>query len=117
MLRVGAAALDELEDALHRLALPDDLLEAEPPTELVLEPDVLAPEPPVLEGPADGHEEVVVLEGLLDVVEGPLLHGRDGRFDRGVGGDDDDHGIGIDPLQPVEDLDAVHAGHEQVEER
>ena len=109
--------LDEVEDVLHGLALADDVGEAEALPELVLEPDVLVLEALALEGLLDGHEqELVVLERLLDVVEGADLHGRDGRLDRAVGRDDDDRDQGIDPLDPPQDLDAVHPRHEKVEE-
>ena len=86
--------LDELEDLLHGLAPADDVAEAELPLELVPEPEVLLPEGLVLQGPLDRQQELLVLERLLDVVEGPDLHRLDGRFDRGVGGDDDDDGLG-----------------------
>ena len=108
--------LDQLEDGLHGLALADDVGEAEALAELVLEADVLVLEALALEGLLEHEQEIVVLEGLLDVVEGADLHGRDGRLDRAVGGDDDDGRQRVDPLDPPQDLDPVHPRHEEVEQ-
>ena len=107
---------DELEDRLHDLASADDGAEAELPLELAAEADVLVLQPLVVQSPFDGHQQLVMFERLLDVVESPVFHGLDGRFDRGIGRDDDDLGAGVDAPDGLQDLDALQPGHQQIEE-
>jgi hypothetical protein len=51
---------------------------------------VLGAQPQVLEGAPGRHQQLVHLEGLLQVVEGPELHRLDGALHRGVGRHHDD---------------------------
>ncbi len=51
---------------------------------------ILAPQPRCFERPPDDQNEPVGIEGLLDIVIGAALDGRDGRFDIAVAGNDDD---------------------------
>ena len=64
----------------------------------------------------DDDAQLIRLERLGDKVIGPLLHGRDGRFDRGVTGDDDNQYPLIHLTDVLENLHAVHTGHLQVEQ-
>ena len=57
------------------------------------------------------------LQGLTMYSCAPFLHGGDGGIHRGVGGDDDDGGLGVQPADLHHGLDAVHAaGHLEVDE-
>src|SRR6185503_16395280 len=49
-------------------------------------------------------ERLFVLEGLGDVVEGPPLHGLDGRLHGGEGSDHEDDEIAVHLLQLLEDV-------------
>jgi hypothetical protein len=77
--------LDLPEQVLDRAALADDAVVVELLVPLAAEVAVLGAEPLVVEGAACHHEQLVDLEGLLQVVEGPELHGLDRALDRGVG--------------------------------
>ena len=56
------------------------------------------------------------LNGFGNVVEGADAHRLDGALDRGVGGDDDHHLLGIAPADLLQNLHARHAGEHQVEQ-
>ena len=60
--------------------------------------------------------ELVEVDGLGDIVDGPCLHGLHGRLDRPVGGHHDDVDLGVELLHLLEDLETVHAGHLVVHE-
>ncbi len=78
---------------------------------------VLLDERPPLRDAVHQKQEFVELHGFGDVVQGARLHGIHGRFDRPVGGDDDDVDLGVDPLHRLEDLHPVHPGHLVVEQK
>jgi hypothetical protein len=61
----------QIEDGLHLAAVADDL--AVVAADLALEPGVLLLKARRLQGPLDGVEQVVQLEGLGDVVLGPCF--------------------------------------------
>ena len=50
-----------------------------------------------------------MLEGLGDVVEGALLHGRDRRLHGGEGGDHEHRELGVGLLELLEHLEAAEA--------
>ena len=58
--------------------------------------------------------QLVDVERLEQVVERPLLHGRDGRGDRAVAGDQDHLGVGQVVLGRAQNLQAVDVVHHQV---
>ncbi len=70
-----------------------------------------------VEGVADGDEQAVEVGRLLDEVERPAPRRLDGGLDGAVAGDHDDrrlrHLVGGD----AEDVETVHLGHLDVEER
>ena len=88
--------VEELEDQLHAPASPDDLLVA---GETVPQPDVFGQQPALLHGPPDQVQNLLVLEGLGDVMVGPGPHGLDGRLDGGIGGNDDHRYVGDAPRE------------------
>ena len=55
-------------------------------------------------------------KGLADVVVSPVLHGLDGRLDRGVTGDDDDFGRHAGGLDLLENLQAAGARHHEIDQ-
>ncbi len=58
--------------------------------------------------------QLVDVQRLEQVVEGALLHGRDGRGNRAVAGDQDHLGVGQDLLGAGQDAQAVDVVHHQV---
>ena len=77
---------------------------------------VLVAQPPLVERVAQTHQHALAGERLLDEVERALLGGLDRGADRAVAGDDDDRQRLVHGAQPVEHLEAVHAGHLDVEQ-
>ena len=69
-----------------------------------------------LERPARERQELVLLEGLGQVVERAELHGGHGGPDRLHRRDQDHLDALVDGLDPLEDLDPVHAGQPDVEQ-
>ena len=85
---------DEPVELFHRGVLADDLVEIMPPGQLGAEERDLALERPPFERPTREGQELVLLEGLGQVIEGAELHGRHGRSHR-LHGRDEDH---LDPF-------------------
>ncbi len=69
---------------------------------------------PQAQSVGQGHD-VVVVEGLLQIVHRPQLHGAHRRVHRGEGGDDDHRGAGL--LQIGQELGAAQVGKLEVHER
>ena len=99
---------DELEDLLHARALAHDLREAPLVLEGGAQGPVLVEQAPLLQGVAQDVQHFLVLEGLGHVVEGALLHGRDGGLHRGVGGDHEHHQVAVGLLELVQHREAAH---------
>ena len=112
----GPGQADELEDLPHALGLADDAAEAEAARQLLLQPPVLLGQAARLRALLDGQEDFLVLERLRDVVERAVAHRLDRALDRGVRGDDHDHGVGIPPADVAQNLEAGAVGQHQVEE-
>ena len=68
-----------------------------------------------LEGPLDAIDEILIAEGLLQEVEGALLHGLDRHRDVTVAGDEDDRNDGATQVELLLQLEPAHAGHAHVE--
>ena len=64
----------------------DDVVEGVALVQLLAQGGDLAPQPAPLQGAAHQGEQLVVVEGFLQVVEGPLLDGAHRRGDAAVGG-------------------------------
>ncbi len=112
----GATVSASLSTSMKRRLLPmgRHRVGALAAADLGLERLVLHLELPRLGGaPADG-DQLVVGEGLLDVVEGALVDGADGRLQRGLRGHQDDRQGGVHLLCGEQDLQAAHAGHAHV---
>jgi len=107
--------LDQLEDALHLLALADDLGEGVAALQLLLQAHVL------LAKQADGadilqaDEELIHPERLGDEVGRAMSHGLHGPLHRSVSRDHHDSAPGIRRLDPAQQLHAVHARHDQID--
>ena len=67
-------------------------------------------------GTMEGGDHVGEVEGLDEVVVGAELHGFDGAIDHVVGAHHEDDGGGRGLFHLAQDVDAVHAGHDDVEE-
>jgi hypothetical protein len=65
---------------------------------------------------ADGQLQLVAVERLADVMEGPRLHGLHGRFDGPEGCEDDDLDAGVKLSHLFHHLQAIHAGHPDIRE-
>src|SRR5262249_37409280 len=108
--------LDHRPDALDRLGLPDQLMDAAGERELLFEAFLPGDEPAALEGLADQVEDLVGGEGLRHVVVGAALDRVDGGRDRALAGDDDHLGRGPALLHAVEQLEARDAWQREVGE-
>ena len=76
----------------------------------------LLPELPRLEGVAQGHAEVLEVDGLGDVVVGAEPHRLHRRADIGVGGHDDHLDVGMALLDLAEHLDPVRVGQLEIQQ-
>ncbi len=65
----------------------------------------------MLQGLGDGHQDLFILKGLEDVIEGALFHGRDRLFHGAERGHDNYRQVRVEALQLVQKLDAGHLGH------
>ncbi len=68
------------------------------------------------ERPPHDERELIDVERLRQVVDGAELHGVDGGPDRSGGGQHDDRDVRAQVAQATQDVEAVHAGHDEVEE-
>ena len=93
-----------------------DVVEAEAVAELLVQHPVLAHQVRPLHRPAQHEQQLVLLQGLGQVVEGALAHRVDGAVDGPVGGHQDDEGRGLQLEDLAQQLDAVEVGHLQVGE-
>src|SRR5512143_2026425 len=105
---------DLVQDGFERGALADDAAEIVILPDLALEQDVLGLEALLTEGVPDDLLDLLVDDGLHDVVVRAGTEGLDGRVEGRVGGDDDDDLVGVPFPHPGEHLDAVHAGQDDV---
>src|SRR5688572_14810098 len=110
----GGHALDELEEILHLLALPDDVREAVLAANLLLELLVLGALLRAVDRLAEHVEQAFLTDGLLQEIEGPGLSRFDRTGDGPLAADDHDFRPRIDVLQPTEELDAVEVGQHQI---
>jgi len=109
--RGGGDLVDHLEDGLHARALADDPALGRRPPQLALELHVLAGRPPQRHGVAHDRADLVVLGMLLQIGIGAQIHRVDRRLLAGVGGQDHHRRLGVDGLDPLQQLDPVHLGH------
>ncbi len=103
--------LDQVVDLLHRLALADQAAEGVTPAQLLFQLDVFLAQVLALQGVFDDEADLFVLEGLGDVVVGPLLHRLDRLFGGGKGGDHDHHRFGEALLDVGEQLEPAQTRH------
>jgi hypothetical protein len=114
--RVPRDRADELIELLHQRVLSHELVEVALALELRSEVDDLAIEGAPLEGAPDQGQDLVLVERLGQVVERPELHGGHRRADGLNGGHQDHFHVLVDRLDPLQDLDAVHAGEADIQE-
>ena len=69
-----------------------------------------------LDGLPDGHVQFVHVDRLVDVIEGPALHGIDRGFHVVMGGDHDDLDVLVVLPQVLEHRESVHIGETDVED-
>ena len=106
----------QLEDARHRRAPPEDVLEAERPLELLPQAQVLLLEPAMAEPALDGHAELLDGEVLRQVVERALLDRLHRGLDGGEGGHEDHGERRVQLVGAAQQLHAVASGHLEVGE-
>ena len=82
----GADLSDQLHHVVHRLTLADQLDVAVALSLFGLEPPHIPPQSGGLQRLLDDHRELVEIDRLGQVVEGPELHRLHGALDRAVGG-------------------------------
>jgi hypothetical protein len=100
----------QLHDLTHLLGAGHEAIEAVAP--LQGRHEASEPLPPESDG--DIGEDLVGVERLEDVVEGPEVPGLLGRLVGAVGGDDDDRGVGIGSFARSQDLDPVGSGQLEI---
>src|SRR5947199_180246 len=100
---------DHVEHALHRRALADQAPEAIRARDLLLQEPERAPHLHAVEQALDDQLELVVVEGLGDVVGGAQLHRLDGDLLRAEGGDHDDRRLRRVLAHPAQHVHAAHA--------
>jgi hypothetical protein len=69
-----------------------------------------------LKGPLDGQEQTLLVHRLDQIVVSPEAHGLDRLIHVVQGRDDDEFGVGILGFGLLQHGQAVHAGHEQVQQ-
>ncbi len=107
-------AVDHVVHAADAVALADQLAAAEHALEAALEHGVLLAHAQLVHGPLDREQEVVVVEGLDDVVGGAGAQRLDCALDRGEAGHQDDRRVLVALAQRADDVDAAHVGQPQV---
>jgi hypothetical protein len=100
----------DAEHVLHRPVGAHDVVEPEAVAELLAEHPVLAHEMGPLHGPAQDHQQLVLLEGLGQVIESALAHGVHGAVDGAVGGHEDHEGRLRELHDLAQQLDALRSG-------
>jgi hypothetical protein len=87
---VGRSDADHPREQLtHRRGPTDQVVQLVSLAELVGEQPHVDEEPAPLERALDAHQELALLERLVQVIAGPHLHGLDGALDRAVAGHHD----------------------------
>ena len=61
----------------------------------------------------DGNQ-LIIIDGLGQVIEGPQFHGLDGLFDGTIGGNNNYRNIQLQLPQALNHLDTIHPGHEVI---
>ena len=115
--RLGGGYLGhQVQKPCHGGAAADEVSAIEAGTQAFPEHPVLLPQVRVLEGPLQGKPQLVEVEGLCQVVVGPLLEGLDGRFHGGVGRHENDGQGGVEPADFLQGLEPRDADHPDVHE-
>ena len=107
---------DEAVELLDRGMAPDDLVEIVGAGQLGAKERDFALERAPLEGATRQGQELVLLEGLGQIVEGAELHGGHRGPHRFHGRDENHFDALVESLDALEDLDPVHPGQADVEE-
>ena len=107
---------DQAVELLDRGMPTDDLVEVVRARQLGAQECDLALERPALEGASRKRQELVLLEGLGQIVEGAELHGGHCGAHGLHGGDEDHLDALVERLDALEHLDTVHPGQSDVEQ-
>ncbi len=106
--------LQAVDHLVHLRAGADHPLEAEFFVQPAVQFGVRPPQPQAGRGFFGDGPQLAQIERLEQIVERPLLHGRHGRGDRAVAGDQDHLGVGQGLLGAGQDLQPVDVVHHQV---
>jgi hypothetical protein len=116
--RAGRGRLaDRLENPLHLRGAPDELAHAARRVELGPQGAVLGDEAALLERLLDDVDDLLVPEGLRDVMEGSLAHRGDRALDRRVRRHDDDGDLRMARLDVGEDLESRAIREHEIQEQ
>src|SRR5262249_20995922 len=107
-------ASHQIGDGPQRAGHADELVEAVRLIELGAQERALDPMTPRRERPTDTQLHLLRVEGLLEIVEGALLHRLDGPLDRSVRRQEDHRGIEIEALHDLEEVQPAAARHPEI---
>ena len=113
---VGGHLGDQPADLLHRLRLADQVGRALDPFEPLLHRPVLVRQLAFLGHAAQQRFEIDQLARLGEIVESPVAQRGHRRFERRLAGQHDGLGVGRKLLRPGDHLDAVAAGHVEIDQ-
>ena len=108
--------LHECVDLLHPAVPADDVAESIDSADLVPQAPQLTVLLLLFEGAPDFDEQFVVVARFRHIIPRPKAHRLDRRTDRGESGHHNDREPRIAPLDVLEELYAVDAGHDKVRE-
>ena len=100
----------------HRRAFADDLVDGHQAVDRLAQLHVFLAQPAPLHCPQHQVAELVGIDRLGDVVEGPVLQRPHRRIHGGEGRDHDHGGLRVDLAELLLELHAVHAGHLDVQQ-
>src|SRR5215204_5268421 len=107
----GGDLLNKSEDLLQTVALSDNFRKCILPVELTTQRAILTKKFALLNSVFYRLQQIVVNEWFSYVIVSSLAKSGHSRVDGRVCRHDHNKGIGIDTLDPVEQLDPIHAGH------
>ena len=105
---------DQLEDLDHAWTHADDVAEAIPISGRFLRRLPLADDPPTLQRPPNGEQQLVEPDGLAHIIVRAFLDRLQGRLDRSERGREDHTQVRVGLAQASEQAETVQVGHPDI---